>query len=88
MRETNCAIHWIDFYPGDSSIQRLNNRGLGITAVQGKLKTMLMQKFEGQTRYIMGNVQMVNFSLAIDLFSLYVCFLNRGPRGTWPFVFS
>ena len=27
IRETNCAIHWIDFYPVDSAIQRLNNRG-------------------------------------------------------------
>ena len=26
-RETNCAIHWIDFYPVDSAFQRLNNRG-------------------------------------------------------------
>ena len=28
IRETNCAIHGIDFYPVDSAIQRLNNRGL------------------------------------------------------------
>ena len=28
IRETNCAINWIDFYPVDSAIQRLNNRGL------------------------------------------------------------
>ena len=28
--ETNCTIHWIDFYPVDSAIQRLNNRGLVI----------------------------------------------------------
>ena len=27
IRETNCAIHWIDFYPVDSAIQCLNNRG-------------------------------------------------------------
>ena len=28
IRETNYAIQWIDFYPVDSAIQRLNNRGL------------------------------------------------------------
>ena len=27
IRETNCIIHWIDFYPVDSAIQRLNNQG-------------------------------------------------------------
>ena len=26
-RETNCTIHWIDFYAVDSAFQRLNNRG-------------------------------------------------------------
>ena len=26
--ETNCAIHWIEIYPVDSAIRRLNNRGL------------------------------------------------------------
>ena len=25
--ETNCAIHWIEIYPVDSTIRRLNNRG-------------------------------------------------------------
>ena len=25
--ETNCAIHWIEIYPVDSAIRRLNNRG-------------------------------------------------------------
>ena len=28
IRKTNCVIHWIDFYPVDNAIQRLNNRGL------------------------------------------------------------
>ena len=28
IRETNCAIQRIDFYPGDSAIQLLNNWGL------------------------------------------------------------
>ena len=27
IKETNYAIQWIDFYPVDSAIQRLNNRG-------------------------------------------------------------
>ena len=27
IRETNCTIHWIEIYPLDSAIQRLNNRG-------------------------------------------------------------
>ena len=26
--ETNCAIHWIEIYPVDSAIRRLNNRDL------------------------------------------------------------
>ena len=30
IRETNRPIHWIDFYPVDSVIQRLNNRGLAL----------------------------------------------------------
>ena len=28
IRETNCTIHWIVFYPLDSAIQLLNNWGL------------------------------------------------------------
>ena len=31
IRETNCVIQWIDFYPVDSTIQRLNNRGQEIS---------------------------------------------------------
>ena len=27
--ETNYTIHWIEIYPVDSAIQRLNNRGQG-----------------------------------------------------------
>ena len=27
IRETDCIIHWIDFYPVDSAVQRLNNWG-------------------------------------------------------------
>ena len=27
-RQTNCIIHWIEIYPVDSVIQRLNYRGL------------------------------------------------------------
>ena len=27
IRETDCIIHWIDFYPVDSAVQRLDNRG-------------------------------------------------------------
>ena len=26
IRETDCVTHWIDFYPVDSAIQRLNNQ--------------------------------------------------------------
>ena len=32
--EINYAIHWIVIYPVDSAIQRLNNRGLGDSAIQ------------------------------------------------------
>ena len=28
IRETNCVIHWIDFYPVDNAIQRLKNGAL------------------------------------------------------------
>ena len=27
--ENNCVIHWIDFYPVDIAIQRLNYQALG-----------------------------------------------------------
>ena len=42
IRQTNCAVHWIDFYPVDSAIQRLNNRG--------KVKVPLVNQWNSKSR--------------------------------------
>ena len=36
--ETNCAIHWIEIYPVDSAIRRLNNRDLAEFVQQYRTK--------------------------------------------------
>ena len=43
--KSSFVIHWIDFYPVDSTIQPLNNRGLVIAPVHNtkKLPTLIFQ---------------------------------------------
>ena len=64
IRETNCAIQWIEIYPVDSLIHLLNNWELGITAVPKEIENnayAIFFFFGGgggeQIRCIMGDVE-------------------------------